>query len=620
MKTVNLLKILCVSATFFACAMITKAGVNDVIEIRAGSAGGRFGEKETPLLKRYRQEQAFLRRKVEVGVTDLGLLDQLNDLTVTRQQATVSTYYPKESTIKNIMEKHWSDLAPFDVKKIEEGGTFTGTLFAVARSKNPTRNVFFVKVSNVGSLRAAENLKEVQESVVGRLKSLALKTGKKYSDLPTIVNVERLFKYRVRDKEMIDKSGKISILDYTIEVTHAALGDSVHDILMERVLTNFSPERIGHEVGKALGTFHFVTKKEMKGDNPEKWKTITHHDLHPQNVFIRTQDFVRVYFIDNETMAQSIRSGGDSIEYDLERVIFHPTLYWQETVQSRWKNYRQFFNGFLHGYVGAYPSSVQNSLALFLKEEFIKKRIEILKKELQKQQPDSILLGIYGMSIPQDQIFIKEQLNDLEQIANNLDVLIDSAAYQSKLSQLSTAQSLKAIRMAVINNDIDAVREHIKKGFDVNAPKQSYLSNAASFDYTAILQALLGMDGVDVNLDSPLHSAAVEVHLDVIKMLVQAGTDPLLLNDSHNTALHEAASPSYVDEEDTTEYAKSRLEIMRFFKDKGYDINVLNSEGKTPLDLAKEDENDTYSSKVLQDYIDGLVKLGAKTSEELKQQ
>lgn len=377
--------------------------------------------------------QSLLAKKATIKVTNLGDLfskdprqnylakntEQVYDAT-TRKKVDTLRYYPTETAIKFLVEKEWPNVSPVMVKKFK-GGSYTGALFAVSTEPQPGKpgaNIFFVKVSNINAQQAAQNLTAIQESSVGRLMNAALRHPTMYSKLPILTTVEQLFKYQGFDSKQ-----------YTIEVTHAARGQCVYDILMKKVPTPAPFEEIGFTVGKAMGSFHCRCIRSGDPQDPATWRTITHNDAHPSNMFYyKTPHFSRIYFIDNETMAKSLPDP-KSILADVVFLIFLPTIYWNKTISPNWDNFKPFFRGFLNGYSAAYPQEVQQALQVFLKNEFLQ-RIAVLKNskliaardtlKVQEFERKAKQLFYFYVPVAEAQAIQNTQLNDLETIAHGL--------------------------------------------------------------------------------------------------------------------------------------------------------------------------------------------------------
>jgi len=313
--------------------------------------------------RHYVQEQkAFLQRKAQVQVIPLTLSATALAKKVENK---IDRYYPTKATIEKIIEKHWPDFGEVVVEKAA-GSLATGAIFSVARKKHPQKDqkkVFFVKVSNIRSRQAAENLKKIQESVVGRLMIQALRTNKWYADLPILTSVERLFSYQGPDRN-----------NYTIEMMHAARGKQVYSILIGPENTAYA-KKIGDAVGKSLGAFHQACRTQGDPADPSDWLTVVHGDLHQQNMFVhvfpadpakKMQEFTRVYFIDNETMAKSLTVPREIIR-DVMYTIFMSLVNWREDINRHWNNFKAFHKGFLQGYIQSHPDNVQPDLANYLK-------------------------------------------------------------------------------------------------------------------------------------------------------------------------------------------------------------------------------------------------------------
>ena len=129
-----------------------------------------------------------------------------------------------------------------------------------------------------------------------------------------------------------------------------------------------------------------------------------------------------------------------------------------------------------------------------------------------------------------------------------------------------------SIHEAVINRDIEAVKQHLAAGTNVDEK-----------------------DGVGW---TPLHYAAVEGNKEVVELLITKGADVNAKDDqSGETPLHFAAFSGH-------------KEIVELLIAKGADVNAKDDDGKTPLDSAIRRKHSEIA--------DLLRKHGAKTGEELK--
>ena len=126
------------------------------------------------------------------------------------------------------------------------------------------------------------------------------------------------------------------------------------------------------------------------------------------------------------------------------------------------------------------------------------------------------------------------------------------------------------LHQAVIDGNIEAVKQHIAAGADVNAK--------------------------DENGVTPLHWTETK---EIAELLIAKGADVNAKDDwSGSTPLHPTATFGY-------------KEITELLIAKGADVNARTGSGETPLDLAIKYKNTGY-------VVDLLRKHGGKTGEELK--
>jgi ankyrin repeat protein len=145
-------------------------------------------------------------------------------------------------------------------------------------------------------------------------------------------------------------------------------------------------------------------------------------------------------------------------------------------------------------------------------------------------------------------------------------VLVGCVTSQSPEPTTAKAPDI-SIHEAAANGNIEAVKQHIAAGADVNAKN--------NWGWT------------------PLYYAAWVGHKEVAELLIANGADVNKEDDDESTPLHYAA-------------LKGQKEIAELLIAKGADMNAVGDLGRTPLDLA-------YA-----EIADLLRKHGGKTGEELK--
>ena len=171
-----------------------------------------------------------------------------------------------------------------------------------------------------------------------------------------------------------------------------------------------------------------------------------------------------------------------------------------------------------------------------------------------------------------------------------------------------------SIHKAVSEKNIQAVKQHLAAGTDVNAKG---LHSKTPLHYAAIggsrkFAELLIANGADVNAKSKigltsLHNAAVHGQKDFVELLIANGADVNATKGAGGTALHSAANFGH-------------KEVVELLITKGADVNAKEEDGRTPLDSSERDfEDDSPEDKAKKKEIaDLLRKHGGKTGEELK--
>jgi len=176
--------------------------------------------------------------------------------------------------------------------------------------------------------------------------------------------------------------------------------------------------------------------------------------------------------------------------------------------------------------------------------------------------------------------------------------------------------SERALHKAASDGNIEAVKQHLASGTDVNAKGGFGLTPlhfAAGFSRGGVgkeIAELLIDNGADVNARdddgwNPLHWVAFEgkqFNKEVGELLIAKGADINAGEDNAGwTPLHVAAYSGY----------KAAVELLAA---KGADVNAKDEDGKTSLDWATHPDNPNASAEI----ADLLRKHGGKTGEELK--
>jgi len=136
-----------------------------------------------------------------------------------------------------------------------------------------------------------------------------------------------------------------------------------------------------------------------------------------------------------------------------------------------------------------------------------------------------------------------------------------------------------SIHVAALDGNIEAVKQHLANGTDVNVKN--------NFEST------------------PLHSASGGGHKEIVELLIAKGADADATNSSGRTPLHFAAIHDH-------------KEIAELLIAEGADVNAKDDDGSTALDIATDPDNPDASANTSEETPDLLRKHGGKTAEELK--
>ena len=140
-----------------------------------------------------------------------------------------------------------------------------------------------------------------------------------------------------------------------------------------------------------------------------------------------------------------------------------------------------------------------------------------------------------------------------------------------------------SIHVAAKKGNIEAIKQHIANGADVNEKDDSEwtpLHYAASYGRKEIIELLIA-NGADVNAKArnewtPLHHAALRSNKEMAELLIAAGADVNAKSDSGSPPLHNAA-------------INGRKEVAELLIANGADVNAIivsgRNQGKTPLDM-----------------------------------
>jgi ankyrin repeat protein len=136
-------------------------------------------------------------------------------------------------------------------------------------------------------------------------------------------------------------------------------------------------------------------------------------------------------------------------------------------------------------------------------------------------------------------------------------ILVTAAACQDKKENAQDSKVVKTglkppqvdIHTAVVSGNLDAVRQHIAAGSDINAKDpfggSSPLISAAVFGQTEIAKALIEA-GANLNIQNndgstALHCAAFFCRPEIVKMLLDKGADKTINNKYNSTAFQNVA-------------------------------------------------------------------------------
>jgi ankyrin repeat protein len=168
-----------------------------------------------------------------------------------------------------------------------------------------------------------------------------------------------------------------------------------------------------------------------------------------------------------------------------------------------------------------------------------------------------------------------------------------------------------SIHEAAMRGNIEAVKQHLAAGTDVNATGEDgwpALHCAARKGHKEIAELLID-NGTEVNAkdeygQTPLSHAAWEGHTEVVELLIAKGADVNAKTDIEYTPLHSAALAAHPAD------LVAHKEVIELLIVAGADVNTKDEDGRTPLDKAIERNRNELAAL--------LRKHDGKTGEELK--
>lgn len=166
-----------------------------------------------------------------------------------------------------------------------------------------------------------------------------------------------------------DKGNKTRYLSIMREAPGKPLKSYVNEYLANRASYGSQLDKIYFELGKAVANFH---RRFMDKPSTGKilGKTIIHHDLHVNNVFVSLEgDSVIVSFIDNEMMGNYV-TNHQEVTHDLTELWFQLTQW--HRIQFEKEDYLRTLSNFIRGYASAFPPDQRRQVLVEIDELFAK--------------------------------------------------------------------------------------------------------------------------------------------------------------------------------------------------------------------------------------------------------
>lgn len=160
------------------------------------------------------------------------------------------------------------------------------------------------------------------------------------------------------------------------------------------------------------------------------------------------------------------------------------------------------------------------------------------------------------------------------------------------------------LQTAILNGNSQLALDLLNSGTnpnELNDYLESPLHMAAIANDIELIDNLLNL-GADVNAHglhncTALHHAAIHGYYEIVQMLLAAGANPNAVNYNGNTPLHLANLKGYdsdtrfthQSEKNDADYVNvNYVEVLKLLVKSGAKSDVLNNDGLTPLDIAKD--------------------------------
>lgn len=151
------------------------------------------------------------------------------------------------------------------------------------------------------------------------------------------------------------------------------------------------------------------------------------------------------------------------------------------------------------------------------------------------------------------------------------------------------------LMMAIIKGNLQLIKLFLDRGADIESkdslgitPLISAVQSGQISAFYVLLHRGAKIDAKDRNDCGVVHWAAYRNHVSVLRVLKKMGVDLYAIDASKMNALHRAA-------------LSNALDSIEFLMFEGFSNDVLDAKGRTPLDIAKENNSDG-AIRVLSEY------------------